>query len=264
MKDSRSKHHLTVAALAQTGYIVLDPYDQSSDSPEWLELDYLDGQSSGTTRIAPLASAHGDMECEAFSKHKPPRADKDGVWVQGNAAKAPRLVARAKEPGANIGRCRVMELQSNSYVDAVRNLHLDDNNYLNPVGTGWTVRGFYNLSDDPGSVMVLRENPTDPSTETRVPLPAGTQMIIDTQRLWHAVWHVGPKPRYCLTTSWESGPELGRYIDKHHGASTVASSPIDNDLSAAAMVAHDKLKHARRIEWLRWELRRFRHAVLRR
>ena len=42
--------------------------------------------------------------------------------------------ARATEPGANVGRCRVIELQPTSYVDAVRNLHLDDNNYLNPKG----------------------------------------------------------------------------------------------------------------------------------
>ena len=114
LKDSRSKHYLTLAALDETGYVVLDPCDQSNDPPEWLELDFLDGQWLGATRVAPLASAYGDLECEAFSKHRPPKPDKDGVWVQGNAAKAPRLVARAEEPGANIGRCRVIELQPNS------------------------------------------------------------------------------------------------------------------------------------------------------
>jgi hypothetical protein len=48
--------------------------------------------------------------------------------VKSNAAKAPRLVARAKEARANIGRCSVIELQPTGYVDAIRNLHLDDNN----------------------------------------------------------------------------------------------------------------------------------------
>ena len=72
------------------------------------------------------------------------------------------------------------------------------------------MRGFFNLTDNPDSVMVLREDRDDPATETRIPLPAGAQVIIDTQRLWHAVWHPGTEPRYCLITSWESGPELGR------------------------------------------------------
>ena len=35
--------------------------------------------------------------------------------------------------------------------------------------------------------MVLREDKDDPSTESRIPLPAGAQLIVDTQRLYHAV-----------------------------------------------------------------------------
>jgi hypothetical protein len=140
------------------------------------------------------------------------------------------------EPGANVGRCRVIELQPNTYSDTVYNLHRDDNNRLNPEGTGWVVRGFFNLTDDTESVMVLREEQDDPSTETRIALPAGTQVIIDTQRLWHAVWHPGPQPRYCLITSWESGPELGSYIDKYNGVSFTESAPIDPALVAEAAV----------------------------
>ena len=41
---------------------------------------------------------------------------------------------------------------------------------------------------------------------------AGAQVVIDTQRLYHAVWHPGPEPRYCLITSYESGPELDAYV----------------------------------------------------
>ena len=48
---------------------------------------------------------------------------------------------RAQEPGANVGRCRVIELQPNEYSDSLYNLHQDDNNRLNPDGTGWIVRG---------------------------------------------------------------------------------------------------------------------------
>ncbi len=82
--------------------------------------------------------------------------------------------------------------------------------------------------------MILRDKGDDPSTETRIPLPAGAQVIIDTQRLWHAVWHRGPEPRYCLITSWESGPELGRYIDARHPQERVASAAIDPDFAEAA------------------------------
>ena len=198
--------YLTLPEFDETGYVVLDSYDQARDPQEWLDITYVDWKSSGDTRFAPLASAYGDMECNGFWNHTPPKTDKDGVWVADNIARAPRLKARAEEPGANIGRCRVIELQPNSYADSLYNQHRDDNNRLNPEGTGWIVRGFFNLTDNPDSMMVLREDRDDPSTETRIALPAGAQVIIDTQRLWHAVWHPGSEPRYCLITSWESGP----------------------------------------------------------
>jgi hypothetical protein len=158
-RSRRLSSHLRLPALEPTGYVVLDRHDQAQDPREWADLEFVDWKSSGDTRFAPLASASGEIECNAFFNHVPPRADKDGVWVERNASRAPRLVARALEPGANVGRCRVIELQPTSYPEAVRNLHLDDNNHLNPPGTGWTVRGFYNLTDDPHSMMVLREDP---------------------------------------------------------------------------------------------------------
>ena len=57
----------------------------------------------------------------------------------------------------------------------------------------------------------------------RIALPAGAQLIVDTQRLYHAVWHQGDEPRYCLITSWESGPALGAYIERYHGVGRVDS-----------------------------------------
>jgi hypothetical protein len=237
--------YLTLPAFAETGYVVLDRYDQSQDPQEWLDIEYVDWKSSGDTRFAPLASAYGDLECNGFWNHTPPKTDKDGVWVPANAEKAPRLVARAQEPGANIGRCRVIELQPNSYADAIYNLHRDDNNRLNPDGTGWIVRGFFNLTDNPDSVMILREDRDDPSTETRIPLPAGAQAIIDTQRLWHAVWHPGSQPRYCLITSWESGPELGAYLEKYNSIPRVDSLPLSDDVIAAAQADVDRRRAER-------------------
>lgn len=213
--------------LAEKGYVLLDRYNQEADPKEWLDLEYVDWKSSGVTRFAPLASAQGEIEVNGFWNHQPPRTDKDGVWIDAQTAKAPHLVRRAEEPGANVGRCRVIELQPNDYSDALYNLHQDDNNRLNPDNTGWIVRGYYNLTDDPGSYMVLREERFDPSTEARIPLPAGTQIIIDTQRFWHATWHTGNEPRYSLITSWESGPELDAYMAKYNGTNTHVSAPLE-------------------------------------
>jgi hypothetical protein len=226
--------YLKLDAFEQTGYVVLDAHDQSADPAEWLDIEFVDWKSSGDTRFAPLASAYGDLECDGFWNHTPPKTDKDGVWVDANVAKAPKLVERAQEPGANIGRCRVIELQPNTYADAIYNLHRDDNNRLNPEGTGWIVRGFFNLTDDADSVMVLREEKDDPSTETRIPLPAGAQLIVDTQRLYHAVWHPGGSPRYCLITSWTSGPELDAYLDKYHAVERIESPPLSEQEMQAA------------------------------
>ena len=229
----------------KTGYVVLDRYDQSQDPAEWKDIEYVDWKSSGVTRFAPLASAFGQIECDGFWNHTPPRTDKDGVWIDEQTEKAPRLTARAKEPGANVGRCRVIELQPNQYADCIYNLHRDDNNRLNPDGTGWIVRGFFNLTDNPDSMMILRQDRDDPSTESRLALPAGGQLIVDTQRLWHAVWHQGDVARYCLITSWESGPELGSYIEKYHGVDEVDSYPVSQETIDAAQVEYNRRRAER-------------------
>ncbi len=241
--------YITLPVFDESGYVVLDSYDQSQDPAEWLDLTFVDWKSSGDTRFAPLASAYGDMECNGFWNHTPPKTDKDGVWVPDNIAVAPRLKARAEEPGANIGRCRVIELKPNTYADCIYNLHIDDNNRLNPDGTGWIVRGFFNLTDNPDSVMILREDRDDPSTETRIPLPAGTQVVIDTQRLWHAVWHPGPEVRYCLITSWTCGPELDAYINARHPKSRVPNAPLAQSVidEAAAEVVRRRAERAARL-----------------
>ncbi|MCH9815674.1 MAG: hypothetical protein K0U64_04365 [Actinomycetia bacterium] len=233
--------YIKLPIFDKTGYVVLDSYDQSQDPQEWLDIEYVDWKSSGDTRFAPLASAYGDLECDGFWNHDPAKTDKDGMWVPKNVELAPKLVERAKEAGANIGRCRVIELQPNTYGEAIYNLHRDDNNRLNPEGTGWIVRAFFNLTDDPDSVMILREDKDDPATETRVPLGVGTQAVIDTQRLWHAVWHPGDKPRYCLITSYTSGPELDEYLTAKNAVDFVESMPMtDEEIAAGEAVAQGK------------------------
>lgn len=237
--------YIKSAALEETGYVVLDRYRQERDPQEWLDITYNDWKSSGDTRFAPLASAFGEIECNGFWNHTPPRTDKDGVWIDAQTEKAPQLTRRAKEPGANVGRCRVIELQPNTYAECLYNLHQDDNNRLNPDGTGWVVRGFFNLSDDQDSFFVLRDNRTDPSGEVRIALPAGAQLIIDTQRLWHAATHVGAEPRYCLITSWTSGPDLDAYIEKYHGRPHAQNVPVEAELLDAGQADQSRRIAAR-------------------
>jgi hypothetical protein len=244
--------HITLPILAEKGYVVLDRCERAMDAAipasEWTDLEYTGWRSSGITRFAPLTSYAGDIDCNGFWNHTPPRTDKDGVWIPSQVATAPTLADLARAPGANVGRCRVIELQPNDYADAIYNLHRDDNNRLNPDGEGWVVRSMLNLTDDPDSLLIIRENRFDPGTEVRIPLPAGSHIIIDTQRLWHAVWHRGERPRYALITSWESGAALDAFIDAHHGTSAVASAPVDQRaIDDAQLELHRRIEERRRI-----------------
>jgi hypothetical protein len=204
--------HPKLDLLDRDGFRVLGDYaGPPIPEREWLDLEYMDWKSGGDTNFAPLASALGEMECAGFWDHGKP--DKDGVWTQ-NREIAPTLVRWVEEVGARFGRVRVIKL--NPYPDTAavyRQLHLDDNNRLNPEGEGWVVRTWLELTDCPDSFMVLREDKDDPATESRVSLPRGRQIVIDTERLWHVVHHLGPEPRYALITSFESGPILQSWIE---------------------------------------------------
>ena len=170
--------YIKSAALEETGYVVLDSHNQELDPQEWLDIEYNDWKSSGDTRFAPLASAFGEIECNGFWNHKPPRTDKDGVWIPsqvGEGTGPDRAARRSRAPtsaAAGSSSCSPTPTR-----DCLYNLHQDDNNRLNPDGTGWVVRGFFNLSDDKDSFFVLRDNRTDPSGEYRIALPAGAQLI---------------------------------------------------------------------------------------
>ena len=231
--------------LEEKGFVVLSRDNTVIDPSEWMDLEYVDWKSSGDTRFAPLASAYGDIECNAFWHFDPPKPDKDGVWIDSQVDIAPTIAGLAQESDANVGRVRIIELQPNSYADCLYNSHLDDNNRLNPDGEGWVVRGFRNLTDDEGSFMVLREDVTDPETETRIALPAGARIIVDSERMWHSVWHTGDEPRYCLITSFESGPELEKWIFENDPTTDVEMADLDEDF-AEAMEAEAQERRAKR------------------
>ena len=94
--------HYRMTILEETGYVVLDPYGGVMDPAEWQSLEYVDWKSSGDTRFAPIASAHGEIECNGFWHANPPKPDKDGVWIPSQVAKAPTLAAR-------VGRLRLSD-----------------------------------------------------------------------------------------------------------------------------------------------------------
>lgn len=201
--------HFKLPILDEKGFVVLKNHGSAIPSDEYLGLEYVDWKSGGDTNFAPIASAFGDLECAGFWDHGKP--DKDGVWTE-NAKVCPSLVRWTEDVGARYGRVRVIKLEPNTYQDAVRNLHPDDNNRLNPDGEGFVVRAWLQLTDNPDSYMIVREDKDDPATESRIPLPAGAQFVVDSERLQHAVWHPGPTPRYALIVSFESGDRLDRWI----------------------------------------------------
>jgi hypothetical protein len=107
----------------------------------------------------------------------------------------------------------VIKLNPSEEAQALKQLHVDDNNRLNPDGSGWVVRAWLELADSPGkSTFILREKSDDPATESRIVLHPGMQLVIDTERLFHVVHHPGPDPRYSLITSWESDDTIDTWI----------------------------------------------------
>ena len=124
--------------LEEKGFVVLKKFDKPVPDSEFRHMEYVDWKSGGDTNFAPIASAFGDMECAGFWDHGKP--DKDGVWTK-NREVSPALVRWVEEVGARFGRVRVIKLNPYaSTAEVYRQLHLDDNNRLNPDGDGWVVR----------------------------------------------------------------------------------------------------------------------------
>jgi hypothetical protein len=203
--------HRKLPLLDPSGYLILrDRQGPAIPPEEWQALEFMNWKSGGDTNFAPLASALGEMECGGFWDHGKP--DKDGIWTK-NREVAPSLCRYVEEIGARYGRVRVIELNPSDEPTALRALHLDDNNRLNPEGEGWVVRAWLELDAPAGSTFILREEKEDPSTESRIPLHPGRQLVIDTERLWHVVHNPGPARRHALITSFESGDALQAWIE---------------------------------------------------
>lgn len=204
---------VTLPIMEEKGFVELRRYENPPEPSEWESLEYLDWKSGGDTNFAILASANGDHDPRGFWEHGKP--DKDGVWVEDNVEKSPTIKKWVESVGANFGRVRIIKLEPNSYEETIKNLHPDDNNRITEEGTGYVVRAWLQLTDNPESYMVVREEKEDAGSESRIALPRGAQFIVDSERLWHAVWHKDQhysEPRYALIASFESGPQLESWI----------------------------------------------------
>lgn len=208
--------HRKLPILDEKGFAILNDYRGPAIPPEEYQgLEFIDWKSGGDTNFAPIASALGEMECRGFWDHGKP--DKDGIWTK-NREICPSLVRYVESVGAGYGRVRVIELNPSDEAAAVRQLHQDDNNRLNPDGEGWVVRAWLELDAPAGSTFILREDKNDPATESRIPLHPGRQLVIDTERLHHVVHNPGPQPRHALITSFESSDALEAWINNELAA----------------------------------------------
>jgi hypothetical protein len=208
--------HPRLDALKERGFVRLSDLTDPIPETEFLPLEYMDWKSGGDTNFAPIATADGELDCQGFWKPGDERPDKGGRFTS-NAERCPRIKEYVEAVGADFGRVRVIKLEPQDYDTALRQIHRDDNNRFNPPEQGWVVRSWLELTDNPGSFMILMEHGDDGlpvrDTEVHVPLHRGSQFVVDTQRLWHVVCHPGSEPRYALISSFESGPELERWIE---------------------------------------------------
>jgi len=210
----RHTPHYRMKALEDNGgVLVLNPYNGPKIDPsEWEPLEYTTYYTDPKTYFAPIASATGEAKMEGFWKYGKP--DKHGIWTP-NAKIAKSIVEWVESLGVPYGRVQLIRKDPNSRRETYWNLHLDDNNRLNPEGEGWIVRLWLELTDSPDSIMVLRENEFGKSKEMRIPLHKGAQMLIDSEGLFHSVHHNKKKHdhvRYGVIVSLESCPALEEWL----------------------------------------------------
>ena len=199
-------------SLAENGFAVLKDADFEVGDDEFMNLEYMDWKSGGDTNFAPIVSALGEMECAGFWEHNKP--DKDGIWTE-NANICPTIKNYVESMNTNFGRVRTIKLNPQDYEKSLTQIHLDDNNRINPVGSGWVVRTWLELTETPGAAMILRSKKEDVDSEIQIPLHKGMRFVVDSERMYHVVMNPTDKPRYSLITSIESSPEMDTWIQSN-------------------------------------------------
>ena len=178
-------------------------------SQEWTSLTYVTYPTDPSTYFAPLTSATGETVLRGFWEDGKP--DLDGIWTS-NAEKAPTLRRYVESVEARFGRVQLIRQSPNSMREARWGLHLDDNNRLNPESNGWVVRAWLELTDDPRSKLIVRQDQLSKASERHITLPRYRQAVVDSEFLFHSGYHAGPETRYGLITSFESTPHLEEWI----------------------------------------------------
>ncbi len=188
---------------------------------EWESLSYSTYASDPSTYFAPITSAQGELKMEPFGAYG--KCDLDGEWTP-NAQKCPTIVRWLESIGARFGRVQLLRMSPNTLNECRWGLHLDNNNEGNPETNGWAVRIWLELTHDDSSRLVLRQEEFDTRSEVQVPLPRMKQVVVDSQRLYHGGYHHGTATRYALISTFESSPELERWMESQVLQPTPASS----------------------------------------
>lgn len=192
------------------GYMVLRDYDGPAVDPsEWERLEYVTYATDPNTYFAPLTSADGAVAMQAFSTFG--RSDLEALPTA-NAEKAPTLMRFIESVGVPYGKVQLLRQQPNSRRETLWGLHYDDNNTANPTERGWAVRMWFNLTDDPGSALILRRSAFDRGSEVAISMHRNRMAVVDSQALLHGAHHAGDRPRYALITTFESSPELEAWM----------------------------------------------------
>ena len=188
---------------------------------EWETLTYKTYASDPFTYFAPITSATGALEMKPFGADG--KSDLDGEWTP-NAQKCPTIARWLDSIGARYGRVQLLRMSPNTLSECRWGLHLDNNNEANPETNGWAVRIWLELTHDDSSRLVLRQEEFDARSEVQVTLPRGKQVVVDSQRLYHGGYHHGTATRYALISTFESSPELERWMESQLREPAPASS----------------------------------------
>jgi hypothetical protein len=210
VRQEKTKHYRMPVMEENGGWRELKPYEGPEiPASEWESLEYVTYPSDPSTFFAPLTSATGENILRGFWDFGKP--DLDGIWTS-NAEKSPTIVNYIKSIGCRFGRVQLIRMAPNSLREAHWGLHLDDNNRLNPETNGWVVRMWLELTNDPESFLISREDQFDSKGEVRVALPTGARAVVDSEYLFHGGYHKGPDTRYGVIISFESTPQMDEWI----------------------------------------------------
>jgi hypothetical protein len=204
-------HYRCPAVQAGGGYVQLKGYSGPPiPASEWEGLEYTTYKSDPFTFFAPITSPTGRIEM--IGAQEAGKEELECVPTP-NADRCPTIMAWLESTGARYGRVQLLRMKPNTMREARWGLHQDNNNLVNPAGNGWIVRVWHEFTQDDSSRLLVRPERFNRRTEYRIPLPAGRQAVVDSERLWHSGSHSGTHTRYALIASFESSPALNAWIE---------------------------------------------------